>query len=49
MSLNPASTMITLRPTLAPKNDPELARNNQNSHVTITYTGSDIQVLVERR
>ena len=49
MSLSLASTMITLRQTLAPKNDPDLARNNRNSHVTITYTSSAIQVLVEGR
>ena len=49
MSLNLASTMITLRQTLAPKNDPDLARNNQNSHVTITYTSSAKRVLVEGR
>ena len=49
MSLNLASTMMTLRQTLAPKNDPDLARNNQNSHVTITNTSSAIQVLVEGR
>ena len=49
MSLNLASTTITLRQTLAPKNDPDLARNNQNSHATITYTCSAIQVLVEGR
>ena len=47
MSLNLASTMITLRQTLAPKNDPDLARDNQNSHATITYTSSAIHVLVE--
>ena len=49
MSLNLVSTMMTLRQTLALKNDPDLARNNQNSHVTITYTCSATQVLVERR
>ena len=48
MSLNLASTMITLRQTVAPKNyDPELGRDNQNSHATITYTRSAIRVLVE--
>ena len=49
MSLNLASTTIILRQTLALKNDPDLARNNQNSHATITYTCSAIQVLVEGR
>ena len=47
MSLNLASTMITLRQTVAPKNDPDLTRDNQNSHATITYTSSAIHVLVE--
>ena len=48
MSLNLAPTMITLRQTVAPKNDPDLARDNQNlAHATITYTSSAIHVLVE--
>ena len=48
MSLNLASTMITLRQTEAPKNyDPDLARDNQNCHANITYTLSAIHVLVE--
>ena len=47
MSLNLASTMITLRQTVPPRNDLDLARDNQNSDVTITYTSSAIHVLVE--
>ena len=49
MSLNLASTMITFRQTVAPKNyDPELGRDNQNSHATITYTRSAIRVRTSR-
>ena len=49
MSLNLASTMITLRQTVAPnyKNDLDLTRDNRNSRATITYTSSAIHVLVE--
>ena len=47
MSLNLASTMIILRQTVAPKNDPDFTLDNQNSHATITYTSSAIHVLVK--
>ena len=47
MSLNLALTMITPCQTVAPKNDLDLTRDNQNSRATITYTSSAINVLVE--